>query len=223
MSKINIVFLSGKRGGYDAMVPLLKLFQKNKKIKLTIIATDQHTQKKFGNTYLNIQNDFGKSNVLVIKSNQMNDTSKSRSQYLSLLNLKLSKYFTKEKIDLFIVYGDRAESLIATITCNNFEIPVCHFQGGDISGNVDEKFRHAITKLSNIHFVSNLASKNRLIKMGENKKLCFNFGDSHVDALRKVDTSKKKFLEVKKKFNLKKEYIVFLLHPESFSRKKKLK
>ena len=63
-----------------------------------------------------------------------------------------------------MVYGDRMESLVASMAAINFDIPICHFQGGDISGNLDEKIRHAITKLSNLHLTSN----KKVIKSSKN-------------------------------------------------------
>ena len=71
-----------------------------------------------------------------------------------------------DKPDLFLVYGDRLESLYTAACCLNFGIPICHFQGGDLSGNIDEKIRHAITKISDFHFVSNKLSAQRLLQMG---------------------------------------------------------
>ena len=51
-----------------------------------------------------------------------------------------------------MVYGDRAESVVAGFVCVNLNIPLCHFQGGDLSGNIDEKFRHILTKMSDLLF-----------------------------------------------------------------------
>ena len=58
---------------------------------------------------------------------------------MSILLKNLSNYFERSKLDLFIIYGDRMESSIGSIVALNFQIPICHFQGGDLSGNIDEK------------------------------------------------------------------------------------
>ena len=63
------------------------------------------------------------------------------------------------KPNLLIVYGDRLESLAACFVAINLNLPICHFQGGDLSGNIDENIRHSITKLSNLHFTSNYLSQ----------------------------------------------------------------
>ncbi len=200
------------------MIPLLKLLKKNKDIDLKIIATDQHTKKIFGNTYRTISRDFGINNLIKIQSTQETDTLISRSSSFSTILKNLSLIFKKKKPNLLLLYGDRGESLISAIVANNFEIPICHFQGGDLSGNIDENFRHAITKLSNFHFVSNLQSKKRILQLGEKYETCFNFGDTHIDSLKKVNLDKKNFKNIKTKYQLPNNYVIYLLHPEEKSR-----
>ncbi len=185
ISKKKIVFLSGKKGGFDAMLPFLKLVKKKNDFNLKVLMTDQHLNKKFGNTYLQCKKEIGSKSVIKLKLIAKKDDSLSRSMAMSTLLNKLSKLFTKLKPNLLIVYGDRMESLVASIVSINFGIPICHFQGGDLSGNLDEKIRHAITKLSNLHLTSNKKSLYRVRKMGEGKKISFNIGDNHIDSIKK--------------------------------------
>ena len=220
MKKYKIIFLTGKRGGYDAMLPLLEYLNKKKFINLKIIVTDQHTKKKFGNTIEIIKKDFSRSILKIIRSTQSSDTAHERSNSISNLIKNLSEYFNNNNFDLIMLYGDRAESLAAAVVANNFNIPICHFQGGDLSGNIDEKFRHAISKLSNLHFTSNEISRKRLIKMGENPKNCYNFGDSHIDSLRNALKNHQSFDLIKKKYKLSSDYIVLLFHPDGTSKRK---
>lgn len=217
ISKKKIIFLSGKKCGFTAMFPLLELFKSTQKISIKTVLTDQHTQKKFGNTYKVCSMQLGKNNTKVIKFSENKGSLINRLDQMSKLLLKFSKYLISEKPDIVILYGDRLESLVAAISASNLNIPICHFQGGDVSGNIDEKIRHSITKLSDLHFVSNSLSLRRVIQMGENKKNCFNVGDSHVDSLKRVNLSKAFFLQTIKKYQIKNEkFVVFMLHPESF-------
>ncbi|OUX35847.1 MAG: UDP-N-acetylglucosamine 2-epimerase (hydrolyzing) [Candidatus Pelagibacter sp. TMED273] len=216
--KKKIFFLTAKRGGYDAMKPLLKLIISKKKYELKIVITDQHLNKKFGETSKMVKKDF--KNIISINSKQLSGANKDRNKSMSIIMNKLSYILDKQKPNLFLIYGDRCESLISAISCLNFAIPIAHFQGGDISGNIDEKFRHALTKLSDYHFVSNQLSLRRLIQMGESKKKIFLVGDNHIDSLKKVRPYK--FKELQEKYNLfyEKRPIVFLMHPEKFSQQK---
>lgn len=217
-SKKKIFFLNGKKGGFDAMLPLLRLIKKKNEFHLKVILTDQHLNQKFGNTYLDCQKEIGKKNTILINISKKKDNSLSRSKSMSVLLSKISENFEKFKPDLLMIYGDRMESLIAALSATNFDIPICHFQGGDISGNLDEKIRHSITKLSNLHLTSNYQSYKRILKMGENKKNSFSIGDSHIDSIKLINLNKKKIDYIKQKYNLKKSYAIFMLHPDGISK-----
>lgn len=215
-NKKKILFVSGKRGGFDAMLPLSKLFIKKRRHKYRVILTDQHLNKQFGSTHLPFTKILGNKNIIKINTNQKDGSASERLKSFSRLIIGLSKVFKSEKPDLVVLYGDRCESLISAIVCLNFSIPICHFQGGDLSGNIDEKIRHSLSKLSDIHFVSNKLSKKRLKFLAENPKNIFTIGDSHIDSLKKVQLSKK---ILKKNFNLKEKenYCVLLFHPDGTS------
>jgi len=217
--KKKIFFLTGKRGGFDAMTPLLDLLKKSNDLDLKIIATDQHLLKKFGYTISIVKKKFNK-NVISLNLKQKNSKKNSRLISMSKLVETLSKLLISQKPDLLLVYGDRAESLIASFVANNLNIKICHFQGGDLTGNIDERFRHAITKMSDYHFVSNDLAKKRLIQLGEDKRKVFNYGDNHVDALKKVKIINKLELSRKIKIRLNQTYIVLLFHPDGVSYKK---
>ena len=217
--KKKVFFLTGKRGGFDAMTPLLKLLSKDNKMQLKIIATDQHLLKKFGKTINSINKTFSKETI------QLNLYQKNSSHYSRLISMsklvsKLSSYLLKNRPDLMIIYGDRAEAFITAFVCNHLNIKICHFQGGDLTGNIDDRFRHAITKMSDYHFVSNQLAKKRLIQLGEDKNSIFNHGDNHIDSLKKVKLENMKFLAKKNSVNVDSEYLVLLFHPDGTSLKK---
>ena len=211
-----IVFLSGKKGGYDALKPFL--INLKKKYKLKIIITDQHLNPGFGNTYKILQKDFSSKYIHKMKLKQKNDEVNSRLLAMSELIKKLSLFFKRENPDLLILYGDRGESLISAFVSVNYGTPILHFQGGDISGNIDEIFRHAITKLSNYHFCSNKSSRARIINMGENPKYVFNHGDNHLDIIQNKNKISKKniinYLQIPNSFL--DNFAIVHFHPETY-------
>lgn len=217
--KKKVYFLSGKRGGYDALLPLMKELSKLKYIDSKIILTDQHLLSTFGQTSRLVSKEFKKKNIIKIQINQKNSSNKERLNSMAILIKKLTTFLLKDKPNLLIVYGDRAESVIAGFVCINLDVPLCHFQGGDLSGNIDEKFRHILTKMSDLHFPSNQISRRRILQLGESPKYVLNIGDSHIDALKKVKFNKQKIL---KKYLMKKDekYCVLLFHPDGTSLKK---
>jgi len=108
----------------------------------------------------------------------------TRSVGLGLL--EIPSLLHKYKPDFTLIIGDRFEMLAPAIASALMNIPVAHTMGGEISGTIDESIRHAITKLAHIHFVANDSARERVIKMGENPKMVFNFGCPRIDVVKEV-------------------------------------
>jgi UDP-N-acetylglucosamine 2-epimerase (hydrolysing) len=93
--------------------------------------------------------------------------------------------FTREFLpDLIVVHGDRVEAFAGAIVGSLNNIRVAHIEGGEVSGTIDDSMRHAITKLSHVHFVSNEDASERVIQMGEDPKSVFIIGSPEVDVLK---------------------------------------
>ena len=180
-----IFVLTGKRGGYGAMKPMLKLFQKSQKFYFRLIVTDQHLDKKFGSTINEIDKDF--KNLIKIPLNQEKDTSCSRVQAMSQITKRMGEIFEKYKPHYLILYGDRSEVLATALAAIHFDLIIVHIQGGDITGNIDDVIRNSVSKISHIHLVSNTNSKKNLIEMGEKKERIFIVGDNHIDPIINKD------------------------------------
>ena len=123
-----------------------------------------------------------------------------------------SPFLKKFKPDLVVIHGDRIEPLACAISSllNNFL--VAHVEGGEVSGTVDEMLRHAISKISQIHLVSNKIAKKRLIQMGENKKNIFIVGSPDVDII--LSKSLPTLKEVKKRYDINfDKFAIAILHP----------
>ena len=100
-----------------------------------------------------------------------NLTTMAKSTGLSII--ETSTFFENYRPDGVIVIADRFKNLSVAIAASYLNIPLIHIQGGEVTGSIDEKVRHSITKLADIHFVSTKRSKNYLLKMGENKNQYF--------------------------------------------------
>ena len=123
-----------------------------------------------------------------------------------------SPILKKFKPDLVVIHGDRTEPLACALSAllNNFN--VVHIEGGEVSGTVDEMLRHAISKISHIHLVSNKIAKKRLIQMGENKKNIFIVGSPDVDMI--LGKNLPNLNKVKKRYEiLFSNYAIGILHP----------
>jgi UDP-hydrolysing UDP-N-acetyl-D-glucosamine 2-epimerase len=100
--------------------------------------------------------------------------------------LELSTVFDNLKPDIVVTIADRFETMATAIAASYMNIPLAHIQGGEVTGNIDEKVRHSITKLADYHFVASDNAKNRLIKMGEDATYVLNTGCPSIDLAAKV-------------------------------------
>ena len=132
---------------------------------------------------------------------------------MSFLLNRLSKFFKSAKPDLMMIYGDRMESLITSLVCLNFSVPILHFQGGDLSGNIDEKIRHSITKMSHLHFVSAEDYRNRVVQLGENPSNVFLVGALGLDGIDNIDFLSKKELEEALEIKFRTKNLLITFHP----------
>ena len=113
------------------------------------------------------------------------------------------------KPDIVLVNADRFEMMAVAVAASYLNIPVAHNEGGDISGTIDEHVRHAITKLSHIHFAATGESRKRIIQMGENPDTVFTVGSPAIDVIKGLDTS----FGGAGNIDVSKPYLLVLMHP----------
>lgn len=119
--------------------------------------------------------------------------------------------------NIVLIRGDRYEVLSAAVAAAYLNIPVAHIEGGDVTGTIDESVRHAITKLSHIHFTTNEESKKRVLKMGEKPDYVFNVGCPGLEYIAQnnfqVSSEIINYLGVGDVVDISKPYIVVMQHP----------
>lgn len=208
-----IAFLTGTRADYGKIKSIIQKLSNSKKFRIYIFATGMHLEEKFGLTYKEIFKDF--KNVKNITIARCSNKVRGLKREITLTKtIKIfSKFIDKINPHLIIVHGDRLEALAGSIVGTFKNYLVAHIEGGEISGTTDEHLRHAISKLSQIHFVANNSAKKLLIQMGENKK------NIHVTGSPDLDLMKSKKLPtiemVKSRYNINfDEYGVAILHPD---------
>src|SRR5262249_30815809 len=95
--------------------------------------------------------------------------------------LELATVFANLRPDVIVTVADRFETIATAIAAAYMNIPVAHVQGGEVTGSIDEKVRHAVTKLADIHFVASQRAAERVIRMGEDPRAVFVTGCPSVD------------------------------------------
>lgn len=131
--------------------------------------------------------------------------------------LEISSVFDRLAPDIVVVRGDRYEMLPVAIAAAYMNIPIAHIEGGDVTGSIDESVRHAITKLSHIHFATNDESAGRIIQMGERSEYVFNFGSPELEVVSEnqfeISAELVNDLGVGDIMELDKQFIIAMQHP----------
>lgn len=209
MKKQKILAISVGRSDYDRFFPILSGLNKFKQVDLYIFVSKSHQDKIFGKTINFIDKKFK-----ILKTNFKNlrqyDLPSSFASDLITLNKKIKNI----KPDKIIVLGDRFEMLLGPIAAITHNLPVIHFYGGSITqGATDELVRHAITKMSHLHFALLPEYKKRIIQLGEEKWRVKNVGMHELSLLKKNKKFSKNYLNEKFNFNFKIPYMLVTFHP----------
>ena len=203
-----ILFITATRADFGKLKSLIQETIDSTKYKVLIVVTGMHMMPEFGNTVIEVRKTFQK-NIFSFK-NQIKKN--SLENILAKTVEELSKIIKSKKPNLIIIHGDRVETLAGAIAGSLNHILTAHIEGGEISGTIDDSIRHAVSKLSHIHFVGNKKAKKRLINMGEEKKSIFEIGSPDIDLLKSGDLPN--LDKVKKRYSINyKKYSILIWHP----------
>ena len=161
-----IAVITGTRAEYGIFKSVLREIEANLELNLSLIVIGMHLSAEFGYTVKEIEEDGFKidAKIDVLHSE---DTGAAMSKSIGRCMVRTANALEKIKPDVLLILGDRSEMLVGAVSATYMGIPIAHIHGGDVSGNVDEPVRHAITKLAHIHFAATEESADRIIKMGE--------------------------------------------------------
>ncbi|MCB9426832.1 MAG: UDP-N-acetylglucosamine 2-epimerase (hydrolyzing) [Flavobacteriales bacterium] len=216
--KRKICGITGTRAEYGLLEPLFEEIQKDDGLELQLIVTGSHLSPEFGYTKTEIGEQFtiNKEIEIILSSDSGVGVSKS----MGLAQISIAEAFHELQPDIIVVLGDRFEIFSAVASAMMLKIPVAHLSGGELTfGVVDDQIRHAITKMSQLHFVATEEYRNRVIQLGEHPDRVFNFGEAGLDNIKTLDLLSKEELEKSIGVQLKKKSILFTFHPNTFATK----
>ena len=209
-----ICVITTSRADYGQLKNLITVLRKDKFFKLQLIVAGSHFIKKKGFSYKEID----AHNIPItykIKIKKKRFESIDIANYTAENIKQFSKAFKKLKPDIILLLGDRYETLSAATAALIFNIPLTHLHGGEVTaGVIDESLRHAITKMSDIHFTANLDFKKRVIQMGENKENVHSVGALTAENIKDIKIINKEKLEKIFKFKFLKKNLIVTVHPE---------
>lgn len=224
MKKI-ISVLTATRAEYGLLKPIITKLNRIKEFDVRIVATGAHLSPEFGLTYKEIEMDgFEIDEKIEILLSSDNPSSISKSMGLAMIGF--ADYFKILKPDILIVLGDRYETLAVAMVAMNQRIPIAHLYGGETTeGAIDESIRHAITKLSYLHFTSTENYRRRVIQLGEYPERVYNVGAIGIENILNEKLLSRGKLADELNMDLTTPYAIVTFHPvtlENSSSKKQI-
>lgn len=208
-----ISVLTATRAEYGLLKPIIKKLIKVDDLDVRVVTTGAHLSPEFGLTYKEIEKDgieIDKKIEILLSA----DTPSAISKSMGLAMISFADYFDELKPDMLVVLGDRYETLAVCCTAMNQRIPIAHLYGGETTeGAVDEYIRHAITKLSYLHFISTEEYRRRVIQLGEQPDRAFCVGAIGIENILNEKLMSKNQLEESIDFKLDRPYAVVTFHP----------
>lgn len=211
-----ILFLTGTRADFGKLKPLIQTIDASDDFEVAIFITGMHTLSRYGYTLDEVYRALPEHRLrdgtrsVYVYHNQV--VGEPMERVLSSTIEGLSRYVTEFVPDLIVVHGDRVEALAGAIVGALRNILVAHVEGGEVSGTIDELIRHAVTKMSHIHFVANEEASRRLLQLGERPENVHVIGSPDIDLM--MSPSLPEFSEVRRYYDLNfSDYGVVLFHP----------
>jgi GDP/UDP-N,N'-diacetylbacillosamine 2-epimerase (hydrolysing) len=212
MSMRKICVVTGSRAEYGLLYWLMKEIEQDDGLKLQIVVTGMHLSPEFGSTYQKIKEDgfvIDKKVEMLLSSDSTIGVSKS----MGLAQISFSEVFDELNPDILVVLGDRTEIFSVVSSAMVLNLAIAHISGGELTlGAIDDSIRHAITKMSHLHFVATEEYRRRVLQMGEMPGRVFNFGESGIDNIYKLPLLNKSDFEMSINWTLKDKSIVFTYH-----------
>src|SRR4030067_2057015 len=181
-----IAVITGTRAEYGLLYWIIKCIHEDTELELQLIVTGMHLSPEFGLTVKEIEKD-GFPIAERVEMLLSSDTETAVATSMGLGMIGFAKVYERLKPDILVVLGDRFEILSSVASAVPFRIPVAHIHGGESTeGAMDELFRHAITKMSHIHFTATDVYSDRIIQMGEAPQNVYCFGAPGIDNISKL-------------------------------------
>lgn len=174
------------RGNYAKMKSVMRLIREDPGLELQVIVGGSLVLEKYGKVLESkLVDEFPVDYTInfVIEG----ETPETMAKSSGLAVIEFSSALANLKPDVVVVIADRFECLSITMAATYMNIPVAHIEGGEISGSIDESIRHAITKMSHLHFPASEEAAARIKRMGEQPESIFRVGSTSFDVLSQLD------------------------------------
>ncbi len=181
-----VCFVTGSRADFGLLIWPMRAVQQTPGLELQLIATGMHLSPEFGYTIANIR-DEGFDVDDTVETLLSSDSGVGVAKSVGLGVIGFADAFARLMPDLVVVLGDRYETFAAAQAAMYMRLPMAHLFGGDVTeGAIDESIRHAISKMSHLHFATNNDSARRLMQLGEDPSRIFTVGSPGIDSIKRL-------------------------------------
>ena len=185
MSKRKICVVITARPSYSRIKSALTAIKNHPNLELQLVVAGSALLGRYGNAVDYIEHDgFTVDEKVFMVLEGENPTAMAKTTGLGVM--ELSNVFYRLQPDAVVTIADRFETIATSIAAAYQNIPLVHIQGGEVTGNIDEKVRHANTKLADIHLVASEDAKQRVLKLGESSEMVINTGCPSIDLAKEV-------------------------------------
>lgn len=215
--KKKICVMVASRANYGRIKSVLTAVRDHPDLELQLVVGASALLHRFGMVIDVIRNDgFDVDATVYFVVEGENPTTMAKSTGIAIM--ELSTIFEKLQPDVVLTVADRYETLATAVAASYMNIPVAHTQGGEVTGSIDESVRHAVTKLSHIHFPATEKSRENVIRMGEDEAFVRFTGCPAIDLIADLDLTLpqdifKRYKGVGPGIDVNKPYLVVLQHP----------
>lgn len=214
---MKVVVFTGSRAEFGLLRPLIERLRSDYNFDLKLVVSGSHLSPQHGSTVEEIANyglEVDESVEILLSSDSRIGVAKA----MGLGMISFSEVLDRVKPDLVIGLGDRFELFSFVSSAFILGIPIAHIHGGEVTeGAYDDGLRHAITKMSNLHFTSTEDYRRRVVQLGENPDTVFNVGALGLDNIRSMNLMDRSSLAAELGFDLSRPYAVVTYHPETNS------
>lgn len=217
MSRRKVCVVVNSRANYGRIKSFLRAARNHDRLQLQLIVGASALLYRFGSAIEVMKQDGFKPDA-VVHSIVEGETPATMAKSVGLGTIELATHFQSLNPDVVLTVADRFETIATAIAASYMNIPVAHSQGGEVTGSIDENVRHAITKLSHIHFPATERARDFLIRMGEQPETVHLTGCPSIDLLVDIDLSLpqdlfKRYRGVGARIDPARDYMVVLQHP----------
>jgi GDP/UDP-N,N'-diacetylbacillosamine 2-epimerase (hydrolysing) len=206
-----IAVITGTRAEYGIFKSVLEEIEAEKGFQLSLIVVGMHLSPEFGYTISEIERDGFKVEAKIAVLHH-EDTKASMAKSIGESVSKMAEALEKIRPDVLMILGDRSEMLAGAVAATYMGVPIAHIHGGEVSGNVDEPVRHAITKLAHLHFPATKESAERILKMGEEPWRVHVVGAPSLDLIVSKKVPERREIAAKYGLELSKPALLVLQH-----------